>query len=110
MAPGAHFATKRLPAEKFVEVIHILKKRLDAKFAFFGGVADRKICGDIILKSGIDAEDYSGSASIVETARNIDKCNILLTNDTGVMHIAAARQVPVVAIFGSWIIGAIVLY
>jgi ADP-heptose:LPS heptosyltransferase len=103
IAPGAFHFTKRWLPEGFTGLIIKLKEKFNAEIILIGGKSDIEICGQI--KSGVNfkVSDYSGSESIIETARLIDSCDLLITNDTGVMHIAAARQVPVVAIFGSTI-------
>jgi heptosyltransferase-2 len=49
----------------------------------------------------LNISNHAGSYSLYETVRVLDRASVLLTNDTGVMHMAAARRVPVVAVFGS---------
>jgi heptosyltransferase-2 len=44
--------------------------------------------------------DFSGKLSLLETAALLDRADLLVTNDTGVMHMAAALKTPVVALFG----------
>ncbi|OGU11826.1 MAG: hypothetical protein A2X61_15495 [Ignavibacteria bacterium GWB2_35_12] len=101
IAPGAYHETKRWLPERFAELINVLKNNYNAEIVIIGGPFDVEITKQIIDLSGEEVIDKSGSDSIISTAELIDKCNILITNDTGLMHIAAARQVPVVAIFGS---------
>ncbi|MES2766268.1 MAG: glycosyltransferase family 9 protein [Bacteroidota bacterium] len=101
IAPGAHHFTKRWPWEKFAALAEILFKKYNCEIVLLGGAADRGICRNISAKISFKAIDKSGATSIFETARELDKCDLLITNDTGVMHIAAARRIPVVAIFGS---------
>ncbi len=101
IAPGAHHFTKRLPAETFAETIGKLREKYGCCFILLGGPKDTEICSRIAASSGAQVEDRSGAESIEETASALDRCDAIITNDTGVMHIAAARAVPVVAIFGS---------
>ncbi|MBI5323972.1 MAG: glycosyltransferase family 9 protein [Ignavibacteriae bacterium] len=101
IAPGAFHYTKRWIPEKFAGLIKFIKDKYDAEIVIIGGKADFEITKTIIDLSDVNVIDKSSSDSIISTAEVIDKCNMLITNDTGVMHIAAARQVPVVAIFGS---------
>jgi len=101
IAPGAYHTTKRWLPEKFAELTKVLKKQYNTEIVIIGGISDVDITRKIIDLSGEDIIDKSSSDSIISTSEIIDKCNILITNDTGLMHIAAARQVPVVAIFGS---------
>ena len=101
VSPGAYHKTKKYPVSKFIEVLHKIHKVLKPDFSIIGGIKDIDVTDE--LKSGLSfpIADYTGSTSIIDTTRKINACDLLLTNDTGVMHIAAARQIPVVAIFGS---------
>lgn len=101
VSPGAYHKTKKYPVDKLIEVLHKIHKVLKPEFSIIGGTKDIDVTYE--LKSGLSfpVADYTGSTSIIDTTRKISACDLLLTNDTGVMHIAAARQVPVVAIFGS---------
>lgn len=103
VAPGAHHATKRWLPSNFAEAASLLAAERGAEVVLLGGQADRDVCADVALSlaPGVPVLDASGSTSVFDTARLLDTCDVLLTNDTGVMHIAAARQVPVVAVFGS---------
>jgi heptosyltransferase-2 len=78
-----------------------LFKKNSCEIVLLGGVADKEICEKISQNASFKITDKSGATSVFETARELDSCNLLITNDTGVMHIAAARRIPVVAIFGS---------
>jgi heptosyltransferase-2 len=100
-APGAHHFTKRWPAERFAGLADALASEYSSEILLLGGTADTQICCEISALSSAEIIDKSGSTSIAETARLLDTIDLLITNDTGVMHIAAARRVPVVAVFGS---------
>jgi heptosyltransferase-2 len=112
IAPGAHHATKRWPAERFAAAARQIAQRMAAhgmatECVLVGGVADKELCETIveIVKQQQCADcsmsNYAGATSLYNTARVLDGAAVLLTNDTGAMHIAAARRVPVVAVFGS---------
>ena len=77
----------------------ILKSSINCEFIIIGGKDDFDICN--YISNEINAVNYAGKTDIIETARLIDTSDLLITNDTGVMHIAAARQTPVAVIFGS---------
>lgn len=103
VAPGAHHFTKRYPAVKYSELIgKTNKKNPEIKFKLFGSKEDSE-SAKIIIENNPDSEieDFTGKLSLLETAKEIDKCGRFITNDTGLMHIAAARKVPLLAIFGS---------
>jgi heptosyltransferase-2 len=100
-APAAHHYSKRWPADRFARLADNLAQRFDVEIATFGGPGDKEICLFISSIAETKIRDYSGALSIVETTRRLSEYDLLITNDTGVMHIASARRMPVVAIFGS---------
>lgn len=101
IAPGAFFETKRWAIDRFITLADILYENFRYDVMLIGGKEDKKITDEIIKKVKFNIFKRTESESIIKTAIAIDKCDVLVCNDTGVLHIAAARQVPVVAIFGS---------
>jgi len=101
VAPGAHHATKRWPAVRFAELCRRLVEEQGLVPVLVGGPDDRELCDGIAASSGVPVERADGIGSIQDTARVLDTCDAIITNDTGVMHLASARRLPVVAIFGS---------
>jgi heptosyltransferase-2 len=106
MAPMAKHFTKRWLPERFVEFGVRYAKEAGAKILVLGSREESDICGDIaqMINAGAGAnaaDSLAGKISLIETAAVLDRCTLLLSNDTGIMHIAAARRKKVVAIFGS---------
>lgn len=101
VAPGASFKTKRWTPEGFSEVINRLIEEKNAGIILFGNEADRNITTALRIKNKTRAMDVTGELSIMETTALLNHCHIVLTNDTGLMHIATALKKKVVAIFGS---------
>ncbi|HTK81017.1 MAG TPA: lipopolysaccharide heptosyltransferase II [Bacteroidota bacterium] len=104
--PSSKHFTKRWPAGKFVELGIELAAKENVKVLIFGGKEDVEYCGDIAqminARAGrTAAESVAGKFSLLETAAAFDACHLVVTNDTGLMHVAAARKKKVVAIFGS---------
>ena len=98
LCPGARHFTKRWPLEHFIE----LGKKLESsgyKVILLGGMDDANSADDISrqLKSAINLCNQSLS----QTAANIKVCKAVYTNDSGLMHLASALKVPVIAFFGS---------
>jgi len=100
-APSANHFTKRWPSERFAILAKTLMEEHNSNVVLIGGKKDKELCNAINLSAGGGLLDKSGSESVLETAKILDSCIVLVTNDTGVMHIAAARKIPVIAIFGS---------
>jgi heptosyltransferase-2 len=103
--PSAKHATKCWPQERFKELGIRLSKDYNAKILLFGGSQDKEKCSSIahaINSSGKEgsATDLSGELSLLESAIAMEACTLIVTNDSGLMHIATAMKKKVVAVFG----------
>ncbi|WP_309499116.1 lipopolysaccharide heptosyltransferase II [Sulfurovum sp.] len=98
--PGATYGSaKRWYPEKFAEVARAYADRYD--IILFGGPNEIGMAKDIEARlNGINITNLAGKTSVQELCSFIGGLNIFITNDSGPMHIAAAYQVPTVAIFG----------
>ncbi len=102
--PGARWKTKTWPPEFFTKVINALYEYNNSyKFILIGSKADEKIAKSIIAdaisaKNIISMIGKTTLPELVELIRNLD---VIFTNDSGPMHIAAALGKPVFALFGS---------
>jgi lipopolysaccharide heptosyltransferase I len=101
LLPGARWENKRWPAEYFAESV----KRLTAtdselRFAILGSVEDGASARQIAAACPQRCLDLSGQTSLQEMVEWIRQCELVVTNDTGPMHVAAALGKPVIAIFG----------
>jgi heptosyltransferase-2 len=101
IAPGAKHFTKRYPAEKLIEFANELSKIADCHFILLGSNDEKEQCEAISTGLGKLSTNLAGKTSILESVHELSNCDLLVTNDSGLMHIAAARKVPVIAIFGS---------
>jgi len=99
--PGAAYGpAKRWPAEKYAELAAKLIKELNAQILVFGTKADNQAAA-LIAGSSNNVLDFTGKTSLAEAIALIDSCAAFVTNDSGLMHVAAALKTPLVAIFGS---------
>lgn len=103
--PGAAFGpAKRWPPEKYGELAQLICKNTDAVIVLFGSNADRETCSELIANSGTAAPrilNLAGATTLMEAMALIGECDVFVTNDSGLMHVAAALHTPMVAIFGS---------
>ena len=105
LCPGAEYGpSKRWPAAHFAALAQsILKAKPTASVVLLGGPSDRAI-GDAIVSSEASQSrmfNWCGATSLDEAIAIISLCSKVVSNDSGLMHIAAALHVPQVAIFGS---------
>jgi ADP-heptose:LPS heptosyltransferase len=97
VAIGAKHNTKILPAEKVIEVIRLLDKPV----ILLGGKEDREHGDRIVKEVGEKANNRCGITSLNQSASIIRRASSVLTNDTGMMHIAAAFDKKIVSVWGN---------
>lgn len=100
--PGATYgAAKRWYPDRFVTVARALAAEWNAKIVITGGPGEANIAADIERELAGNCLNLAGKTSVRELMAMVKRCNFLITNDSGPMHLAAAFAVPLVAIFGS---------
>ncbi|MCX7875022.1 MAG: glycosyltransferase family 9 protein [Melioribacteraceae bacterium] len=99
ICPGAKHRTKRWLTEYFIDIGNKLVE-LGYEIAIFGGTSEKELC-DEINKGIKNSTNYQNNNELFETALNMKSCSLIITNDSGLMHLAAAINIPIVAIFGS---------
>jgi lipopolysaccharide heptosyltransferase II len=99
--PGARWENKRWPVEYFAELVRLLAKHLpDTRFAILGAAEDKPL-GEMILRAEPQRSlNLCGETSLLEMIEWLRRCELMVTNDTGPMHAAAALNKPLVALFG----------
>jgi lipopolysaccharide heptosyltransferase II len=106
ICPTARHATKMWPPDRFAEAASVLGATHDMPVVIFGSASERERCEAIAAgirrrEPGMRVVALAGEFSLLETAAALDYCALVITNDSGLMHIAAARKRNVVALFGS---------
>ena len=101
--PGASYgSSKRWYPEEFVKVATKLSSQYN--IVIFGGTEEIDIANDIeqlLIKKGVDNyQNLAGRTTVSELIENISQLDLFITGDSGPMHVAAAFQVPTLAIFG----------
>ncbi len=105
--PRAEYGpAKRWPLERFLDAAADAQKRLHCRWLILGGAADVALATQLTDSlSGLFPTapplNLAGKTRLRELCAVLKLCRLLLTNDTGPMHVAAAVGTPVVAIFGS---------
>jgi heptosyltransferase II len=100
LCPGAEYGpAKRWPY--FGEAAKILTEKYQLNWLIFGTARERELAEDVARQIGPAANNLTGKTSLAGLIQELQRCQLLLTNDTGTMHLAAHLGVPTVAIFGS---------
>jgi heptosyltransferase-2 len=99
--PGSAHPTKEWPAERFAETASLLSSRYKAQIIILGGKSEIKAGTIISERAGSGSLDLTGKTSLAETAAIIKTCDLMLSVDTGCMHIGWAFKRKMVCIFGS---------
>ncbi|HTF02473.1 MAG TPA: glycosyltransferase family 9 protein [Bacteroidia bacterium] len=97
LTAGAKFATKEMPVEKIIEVINRLQKPvvvLGGKAEAAKGEAIAKACGDLVVNT-------CGQYNLDQSASLIQQADLVITHDTGMMHIAAAFKKKIYSVWGN---------
>lgn len=101
LQPGARWLNKRWPVENYAELVRQLAVVYpDVSFVVLGGDADREMGAKIIQSQPERCRDLTGRISLTEMVECIRLSELMITNDTGPMHVAAALGKPVIGIFG----------
>jgi heptosyltransferase-2 len=105
--PGSTYGgAKRWLPERFAEVTERLCRTIresreqQVSVVIFGAKGEERLGREIAARLSSRSLVLSGATTIRELMAALKRCAMLLTNDTGPMHIASAFQVPIVAIFG----------
>ena len=100
--PGAAYGSaKRWYPERFAAVGDFLAREYGLHVVLIGGPGEVEIGNDIAAAIQAPVHNFVGKTSVRQMMSLIDIASLMVTNDSGPMHIAAGFNVPIVAIFGS---------
>ncbi|MBU1487342.1 glycosyltransferase family 9 protein [bacterium] len=104
---GSRYETRCWGIERFAKIADILSKACPrlrsgkgAKIILFGGKDDLRRAEEIERKAGSSLLNLTGKTTLNEAAALLKECQLFITNDTGLMHIAAAVKTPCLVIGG----------
>jgi len=98
--PMARWKTKLWEPERFASLAGRIQKELSLKVVFTGSGHDRPIIDKIVQNMVEGPINLAGKTSLKELAYLFSRCRLVVSTDTGPMHIAAAMGTPTVALFG----------
>ena len=92
---------KQWPVDRYREVIErVLQERPGARVVLFGSASEAPMITDLAQGLGARVSVAAGKTSVKQAAALIERCDLLVCNDSGLMHAAVAVGTPVVAIYG----------
>lgn len=97
LAIGAQHATKRLPLNKLISVC----KKVNLPIVLLGGKEDQTTAEQIKAAVGDLIYNACGKYSLNQSASLVKSCKVLITHDTGLMHIGAALDVKIISVWGN---------
>ncbi len=100
--PGATYGlAKCWYPDRFGELGRRLSQKRKASFLLFGKEEERPLAQEVCRRLEGRGIDFTGKTGLLQLAALLERCDLLITNDTGTMHMAAAVDTPVAALFGS---------
>jgi lipopolysaccharide heptosyltransferase I len=98
--PVARWATKLWDEQNYAPLADKLQRELSCKVLFTGSKGDRPLIARIVERMETHPLNLAGEVNLKELAYLYTRCRLVISTDTGPMHIAAAMNTPVVALFG----------
>jgi heptosyltransferase-2 len=100
LVPGSQWGTKRWPAERFAALVERLSSEQQAQCVLFGSVQERPVAQAITAACRAPVWDLVGKTPVQELPAYLEQCTVVVGNDTGPMHIAAALGKPILVLYG----------
>ena len=102
LSPGAAYGpAKRWPPRRFAALGRELQREMGARLVLLGGKEDRAAADEVKEALAAPVADLVGRTNLRQALGVLSRLHLLVTNDSGLMHAAAALSVPLVALFGS---------
>jgi len=102
IAPGATYGpAKKWFPDRFAATADKLSEKFSAQVMIMGGKADGETAQEIQKLASANLINLAGKTTLLEAIYLISQCSLFISNDSGLMHIAGALNIPTVAIFGS---------
>jgi ADP-heptose:LPS heptosyltransferase len=102
---GANHFTKRYPEERYASIIARVTQAMELQVVLIGGQEDAAAAGRIIAflpaASRSMVRSTAGVATLMQSAALLERSDLVLTNDTGLMHIASSFGKRMLVLFGS---------
>jgi ADP-heptose:LPS heptosyltransferase len=99
--PGGTLVCQRWPASRYAEIAMFLDEQYGLKSIITGVESESEIANEVVERSKGSAFSLAGKTSLLETIALIQKAQITISNDTGMLHLSSVQNIPTIGIFGS---------
>lgn len=99
LSPGSRWETKRWPADRFAETYRGLAERHQGSYLILGGPGEESVAAEVESAVGGPGLNITGKTTLRQLAAILEQCDVVLTNDSGPMHLAAAVGTRTVSLF-----------
>jgi len=102
IAPGAIYGpAKRWFPARFAKVADKIAAVFNCQIILLGGKSDNDAAEEVCRLAQTDVLNLAGKTNLTEAVYLISRCRLFISNDSGLMHVAGALNIPTIAIFGS---------
>lgn len=105
LAPGAKHNTKRWGVEHYAEAGNRLGAFPNTQVLVLGDKSDKPVAEEVFRRLNVPAKNLAGWTSLKELINIVSRLSLLMTNDSGIMHVGEALNIPLVAMFGPTVKG-----
>lgn len=97
--PGASAASRRYPPERFAEAMELIAAGIDTVFLLSGSSDETELTAQVAAEANVTVKSVAGQLTVPEWAALIQSADLLISNNTGSVHLAAATGTPVVDLY-----------
>lgn len=97
---GKSVDIRRWPKEKFVQLADAIQEKIEADIIIFGDVGERELCDSIVAMMKHKPIRIVGETDLMQFTALLSKCNLIVANDGGPLHLSVAAGVKTVSLFG----------
>lgn len=99
--PGATHAVNRWPTSRFAELADLITEQSHAFPLIIGGPDDVPLADEIVARTRAKPVSIAGRTSLLQLGAVLEKCTLLVSGDTGPLHLATAAGTKVIGLFGA---------
>ena len=96
---GSHSPLRQWSLDHFLTTAKLISQGINTRFVLVGSRDESLLADEFTARSDLDVVNLVGKTSLVDLAAAISCCDLLITGDTGTLHLAAVLSIPTVSIF-----------